>query len=192
MTTGEVIIAFATLAGPIAAVQVQKFIERSQARRERKLAVFMILMAGRGSPLSPASVQALNMVEIEFAGKRVFGRSHPTATERDVIAAWTLFFSHANSSPTNERWAEQFNDHLVTLLARMGADLNYKLEAADIKWHTYSPRSHVEDEELSRAVKIALAQLLTGHQALKVRLDGSNPPPVSNGTSSTSNPGGRT
>jgi hypothetical protein len=64
--TGDLAIVIATLLGPILAVQAQKWIERSRERQQRRVAVFRVLMTTRAALLSPAHVEALNIVPVEF------------------------------------------------------------------------------------------------------------------------------
>src|SRR4051794_12598936 len=97
MTNAEIVIAVATFAGPIMAVQVQKFIERAQARRQRKLGLFYALMTNRGGPMTPTAVQAVNMIEIEFNRTPLLGFKRQTDSEAAVMTAWTAFFAHLNA-----------------------------------------------------------------------------------------------
>jgi hypothetical protein len=67
---GELAIVFATLLGPVLAVQAQKWIERAREKTQRKIAIFRTLMATRATFLSPAHVEALNAIPIEFYGNK--------------------------------------------------------------------------------------------------------------------------
>jgi uncharacterized protein DUF6680 len=70
MTGWEIaIIAAATIAGPILAVQAQKWVERATERRRGQLQVFYWLMATRATRLSNEHVQALNRIELVFRGR---------------------------------------------------------------------------------------------------------------------------
>jgi hypothetical protein len=64
----DVAIVVATLLGPILAVQAQKWLERDRVVRDRRLQVFRTLMTTRAMNLSPAHVEALNAVPVEFYG----------------------------------------------------------------------------------------------------------------------------
>ncbi|MGB7435847.1 MAG: DUF6680 family protein, partial [Candidatus Acidiferrum sp.] len=66
----------AIIIGPLAALLIQKHLERLKAKEDRKVMIFRALMANRSSRLSPAYVQALNGIETEFFG------------ETKVIEAW--------------------------------------------------------------------------------------------------------
>ena len=58
----DIVIAGATLLGPIFAVQAQKWLEAGREKKARMLAIFRTLMATRAALLSQAHVEALNSV----------------------------------------------------------------------------------------------------------------------------------
>ena len=72
VTNAERAIVFATLMGPILAVQAQKFLEELREYRAAKLWIFRSLMTTRMQRESVDHVRALNMMDICFYGKRVF------------------------------------------------------------------------------------------------------------------------
>ena len=84
----------AIIIGPIIAVQLQKFIERISATKERRLRLFKTLMATRGERVSRDHVQALNMIYIEFEG------------EQNVTGKWKEYNAHLNdkSYATFDAW----------------------------------------------------------------------------------------
>ena len=61
----DIAIVFAT----ILAVQAQKYLEKGGEIKQRRAWLFRTLMATRATTLSPAHVEALNAVPIEFYGK---------------------------------------------------------------------------------------------------------------------------
>ena len=62
----EVWVILATLAGPVIAVQTQKWIERATERRRRRLQIFSVLMSNRATRISDDFVRALNLIDLEF------------------------------------------------------------------------------------------------------------------------------
>ncbi|MFZ4655024.1 MAG: DUF6680 family protein [Methylococcaceae bacterium] len=56
----DIAIVFATLCGPVLAVQAQKWLEHGRAIKERRLWIFRTLIATRASRLSASHVDALN------------------------------------------------------------------------------------------------------------------------------------
>jgi len=87
ITIADALLILMTLIGPIAAVQAQKWIERTRELRNRKLWIFHTLMATRAvRASSPEHVQALNLIELFFDGKG--------AKDRAVTASWKLYRDH--------------------------------------------------------------------------------------------------
>jgi hypothetical protein len=68
MFSTETYLILATFAGPIIAVQTQKWIERANERRLAHRRIFYALMATRAMRASVEHVQALNMIDLEFQG----------------------------------------------------------------------------------------------------------------------------
>ncbi len=62
----DLAIVFATLLGPVLAVQAQKWLEKTRAINERRNFIFRVLMATRATRLSPNHVEALNAIPVEF------------------------------------------------------------------------------------------------------------------------------
>ena len=60
------VIALATLIGPIAAVQISQWLDRKRHARAEKVVVFRTLMATRATTLAPSHVEALNTIDIVF------------------------------------------------------------------------------------------------------------------------------
>src|ERR671922_1320544 len=69
LTINEWLTLAAIVVAPLVALQVSQRLERQRAKRDRRLIIFRALMANRSSALAPDHVQALNMIDIEFAGK---------------------------------------------------------------------------------------------------------------------------
>ncbi len=82
----DVAIVFATFAGPIAAVQAQKWVERRREQNNRRITIFRTLMATRAASLSPAHVEALNAIPIEFYGSR--------RAFKQVVDAWKSYLDY--------------------------------------------------------------------------------------------------
>jgi len=89
---GEAAIVFATLLGP---VQAQKWIERARERTQRKIAIFRTLMATRAAFLSPAHVEALNGVPIEFYGNR------------KIVNSWKEYLGYYRHKASHQRYGSK-------------------------------------------------------------------------------------
>src|SRR5882672_3424001 len=81
---------FATLVGPLLAVQAQKYLERWRAETERRKQIFKTLMATRASRLAPVHIESLNLIDIEFPAAR--------SRFKRVRSAWKAYLTHLGES----------------------------------------------------------------------------------------------
>lgn len=153
---GDLAIVFATFFGPIAAVQVQKFLDRRGERNRRQVEVFRALMANRLTSNSPQYVNALNAVPLEFH------------ENKKVMDAWKDLLLHLNSNAKAkpEVWGQRRTTLANTLLKIMGDFLHYGFREAEIHDHAYFPEWQLmimNDQEL---VRKGLVDLMTGKASL--------------------------
>jgi hypothetical protein len=175
MTITDFWLIAATVAGPILAVQAQKFIERARERRSSRLDIFYTLMANRATPLAPARIQALNRIDLEFRPNKL-GYQSPNA--KAVATAWRTLLDELNqgitATETNPAliagWTQRCDDRAVDLLFELSKALGFKFSKVDIKRGIYYPRGHVELEAAQHAVLANLNKLLAGQQSLPMRV----------------------
>lgn len=148
---------------PLIAVQVDKFIERTRSDKNRKVEIFKILMATRGSKLSYEHVAALNRIDLEFSGKKRYTQ---------VINSWKEYFDQLQiqyKKPDGfEAWNTKSEELLVNLLETMGKSLGYEFDKVTIKRNIYSPIGHIEVEHEVRQIRQLLLKVLSGDQPLKM------------------------
>jgi len=155
---GDLAIVFATFLGPIAAVQAQKWIERGRDRQNRRIAIFRVLMTTRASILSPAHVEALNVVPIEFYGKK------PEFV--DVVNAWKAYIDYLYRDIVDEKvWLEKRVDLLNTMLVKMSSALGYKFNSVEISRELYSPKGHAAIESDQEIIRRGFARVFRGELA---------------------------
>lgn len=70
-----IIIAVATLIGPILAVVATRIVDVWRERSQRRYQIFVALMATRRQTLNNAHVEAINKIDVEFANNREVIRS---------------------------------------------------------------------------------------------------------------------
>lgn len=166
-------VVLATLAGPIVAVQTQKWIERATEKRRRKNSIFNALMANRATRLADDYVKALNLIDIEF-----LPGSFKPAKNRAVINAWRgLFGELQNGLREGETdpqvvaaWNQRCDDRLVELLAAMSAALGYSFSQEELRRGIYYPRGHVEREQAQLAILSGVRQIVEGRQSLPMKI----------------------
>ena len=150
----DIAIIFAALAGPILAVQAQKWLERRGATEARQSAIFRTLMATRASNLSLAHVEAFNAVPIDFYHRKA------------VVDAWKQYLDHMGNDTTTANWNDTRITLLVEMLYAMATGLGYSFNKVEIKNEVYSPRKHGEIETDEDIIRRGLALLLSGQVAL--------------------------
>ena len=79
-------VVLATVAGPVIAVQTQKWIERASENRNRKRLIFEVMMANRATRLSDDHVKAVNMIDLAFLPKGIDAKKEPCRARRVAIA----------------------------------------------------------------------------------------------------------
>lgn len=173
---GEWFTIAAVLAGPILALQVQKLLERSQAKRASKDWVFRTLMATRAAQLSPEHVQALNMIPIAFYGTRVLGDQRQTNGEKAVYSAWRSYLHCLNAdilSGTDSQkdvWVRDRQDKFIDLLGKIATAQRFDFDPVDLRTTAYSPVHHFNVEAEHDAIRKGLASVLGGKVPLNMNV----------------------
>lgn len=164
MNMTDVLTILAIIIGPIAAVQVQKFLERARDKRNRKLFVFKTLMATRGSALSYSHVEALNRIDLEFSDNKKY---------ENIILAWKEYFDNLHQKADDNQlpvWAAKNEELLSNLLYEMGQSLGYKFDKVLIKRNIYSPIGHATVEREQENLRKHLNEVLDGQRTIPMTL----------------------
>lgn len=156
----------AIIVGPVLAVQAQKWIERAREKRNLRLYTFKRLMATRGAVLSPTHVEALNMIDLEFAGK---GKKDVEVRQR-----WEEYLdnlTHVVQDPEKHQaeldaWSKRNNDLLVNLLVSMSRAVGYNFTSVQIRRGVYTPLGHANFEFETQAFRRGWIQVLLGNRAI--------------------------
>lgn len=163
MTLTDILMIAATAISPLIAVQVTRFLDDRNEERGRKLNVFKTLMATRAYNLSPAHVQALNSIDIEFSAKK--------ASEKAVLDVWQQYLDHLGATEMEPNaWNLRRVDLLVDLLQAMGKSLNYDFNKTQIKNGTYAPNAHGTQEEEQRKIRAHVLEILSGEKPLPMHI----------------------
>lgn len=160
----------AILTSPLVALLIEKYLEKLRAQEDRRVMIFRALMANRASRLSPAYVQALNGVEVEFFG------------ETRVIEAWRSLLDQLNTphdkvtDPQVTQWNDRVTTFLNDLLYEMGESLGYHFDKVSLKKNAYYPSGWqlVEGEQMK--LRQAAVKVFEGEKPLKVEITGQNQP----------------
>ncbi|MDA3910534.1 MAG: hypothetical protein PF448_04160 [Bacteroidales bacterium] len=164
METIEIITVFAIIVGPIAAVQIEKYLQRMRESKNRKHNIFKILMATRGTALSYQHVEALNRIDLEFSKHKKYS---------NVITAWKEYFDNLNQKPDEEHpdnWLSKNEDLLANLLVEMAKTLGYNFDKVQIKRNAYIPVAHANIEDENHRIRKGLIKILEAEKALPMFL----------------------
>ncbi|NEX61721.1 DUF6680 family protein [Noviherbaspirillum galbum] len=174
--TAEWLVIWSTLAGPILAVQAQKWIEAARAKHAVKDRIFQTLMATRAARLSAEHVQALNMISIAFYGTNFFRFRWQTSKEKAVYRAWRDYFDvlDVNDPSLNEsqivRIVEAREDKFYALLGAIAIEQNYDFDPVDLRRQMYSPVAHGRIEQENEVIRTGLARVLNRQQAIPMEV----------------------
>lgn len=148
MTTVEVITILAILAGPVLAVQAQKWLENFREKKNRKLHIFRTLMATRAAAakISAEHVRALNMIDIEFYH------------DSKVKEAWKEYLDHLYDKDYQkthgpEKWFEKSEELFISLLKLIADEVDYPFDKTHLKRGFYLPNAHGEQANDLQIIK---------------------------------------
>ncbi|MCE5280748.1 MAG: hypothetical protein LLG93_01485 [Deltaproteobacteria bacterium] len=171
MNEGIIATVIATLLGPILAVQAQKALERARERGSRKGLVFQNLMATRAARLSLDHVQALNMIDLVFYGRRFLGKLYRTKSEQKVIDVWHEYLDQLateHDEKTLEIWNAKKEELFLNLLTAMADDLGLQFDRVQLKKGSYSPLGHGQIEREQNLIRELVIKVLSAQVPLKM------------------------
>ena len=156
----------AIIVGPILAVQAQSVVMELSDKKKRRLKIFTTLMSTRAQTLSKAHVEALNMIDIEFYGNKLFGRiKHQSDAEKAVTNAWKNYNNHLNIQSSADGfavWNVNRFEFLNKLLYEMSKMLGYDFDEVQLKRDCYRPQAHVDLENIQLDVLTGLSKIVKG------------------------------
>lgn len=162
----------AILLGPIFAVQVQKFLEKGQEKRARRLKIFRTLMSTRATPLVQARIEALNLIDIEFQGSN--------EKDKQVLSQWKICLDHLNNGLSDPSaadyqnklsiWSAKLEELNGTLLQKIGQSLGYDFDEVQIKRGAYNPKAHGDIEQENQQLRKGFIELLSEKRSLHVKI----------------------
>jgi hypothetical protein len=160
--------AIAVLLSPIFALEVQKRLDDRRVSNDRKMAIFRKLMTTRATQLSPAHVEALNGIEVEF-----YATGGP---DKKVLDAWRMYINHLNQN-TGEgealnRWVERKTVLLVELLYEMAQRLNYDIDKVAIQNNVYHPKGFVEIETEQHSLRKSMLAVFSSERPIQTTVVG--------------------
>jgi len=150
----------AIIVGPIAALWVQRKLDEGRDERNRKMWVFKTLMSNRAVRTSPAYVQALNLIDVEFTAN--------SDKEKAVRDAWKELMDLYKDFNVTPNAADKSTELNAVLLAAMGKALGYSFDKVYLKKGAYYPEFLGNVELEQHALRRALLDLFAGKRRIPV------------------------
>lgn len=154
----------ALILGPILAVWITRIIDDRRSQQERKMEIFRTLMRTRQTPLSFEHVEALNLVEVEFA------------KNESVIDAWKAYLTQLREPPPplqdkgrHDRLVGERATLLTKLIDEISKVLNLEVQQLDILKGNYVPQGWHDDDWEKKLVRRHLIEVLSGRAPLSIR-----------------------
>ena len=171
MESKDLIMTAAVLIGPILAVQIQKKLEQFRERKQSRLSIFRVLMSTRAQRLHREHVQALNMIDIEFYGRKIpfIKIKYQTKKEQVVTHAWKSYNSHLNKVkdyPDINIWISKSEDLFTDLLYALSQAMNYDFDKVQLQRDCYRPIAHGDLETTQANILKGLELVLSGEKPL--------------------------
>ncbi|MGO4390536.1 DUF6680 family protein [Variovorax sp. M-6] len=175
MGLNEWLIIGAALAGPVLAVQAQKWVELVRAEANKRAWIFETLMTTRGARLSHEHVRALNAIDLAFYGRRIFGVAHRERNAQEVIDAWRNYHAHLSRPvPTTPEgganWGATSEERFVNLLAALAKANRYNFERSQLQSGGYTPMAYTNVDQEQQALRMGLMQVIGGYRTLPVEV----------------------
>jgi len=175
MNTSDWLIIIAILLSPLIALEVQRYIDIFRERRIRKMRIFETLMTTRGDEISQYHVQALNMIDINFYGVRLFSKNWLSKKEKNVLTSWKIYLDHLNTpgelkGSVLENWISKKDDLFADLLFEISQAIGYDFDKVHLKRSIYIPRAHGDKFLDNETIRHNLVQILDGKKPLLMRL----------------------
>jgi len=169
------VLAIAALAGPVFAVQAQKWVERWREVQKQKMWIFTTLMSTRAARLTSEHVRALNLIDLAFYGVRRLGIRNRSNTEQAVLDKWKEYLDDLtepwDATVNNEIRIERRADLFVQLLECIGTDVRYKFDRVQLKKGAYQPIAHNTEDEEQQELRRAVIDVFKGTKNLKMDLE---------------------
>lgn len=171
MESKDIIMTAAVIIGPVLAVQIQKTLEQFRERKQSRLSIFRTLMSTRAQRLHREHVQALNMIDIEFYGRKIpiIKIRYQTKKEQTVTHAWKSYNSHLNKIqdyPDINIWISKSDDLFNDLLYALSQAMSYDFDKVQLQRDCYRPIAHGDLETTQANILKGLEKVFSGDTAL--------------------------
>lgn len=166
----DAILVIAAFMGGVAAVYIQRFMDRRDGKRGRQHRLFEELMATRATRLSPRHIEALNFIPVIFSEKN--------GSHKRVREDWNQYLEHLNDEKKRvvsfAAWEGELNVKLANLIHTISETLGYNFPKSEIQNGIYHPQGLVNREVSQLEILSGLTKVFDPSGAIKIILTGSS------------------
>lgn len=171
----DIVMTAAVIIGPILAVEIQKILEQFREKKQNRLYIFRTLMSTRSQRLHRDHVQALNMIDIEFYGRKIplIKTRYQTSREQAVTHAWKSYNNHLNKAkeyPDINIWISKSDDLFTELLYTIAQAMNYDFDKVQLQRDCYRPIAHGDLETTQANILKGLEDIFSGKNSIPMTI----------------------
>ena len=161
-------VVLAAVVGPIAAVVITRRMDDRRMKKDRQRWLCATMMGLRGNHLEADHVRALNLIQLEFAGKSA------------VLQAWREFLAHVETMPASEAealpWNVKYKALLDQLLVEIASVVQVPGRPIDFSRGGYYPRGWGAQQEARDEVSRFVLGLTRGEKSIPIYVAPPVPP----------------
>jgi len=146
----------AIILGPILSVQAAEWLDDFKEKKKRRLLLFETLMKTRATRLSQAHVEALNLIDVVFYGKKA------------VVDAWKVYHDHFGGDSEHSAWGLRADELFKNMMMCMAKAVGFDIDELTISKGGYLPKGFGWIEDDQEAIRKGFVSLLKGEKSLPV------------------------
>jgi hypothetical protein len=162
---GDLLMIAAVGFSPLVAVALQKWFERVGSTNRQRHWIFQTLMSTRSAPLDLNHVQALNMITLDFRGKRF----------KQVRRCWEIYLRRMVPPAKGDDWNKKRGELLANLLVEMGRQLGFKFDTTHVTDEVYRPQYYFNVQQELDEIRGGFLEILRARKGFPVHLYPLNP-----------------
>ena len=153
----------AIVLGPILALFAQRWLDLLREKKNRRVQLYMTLMLHRATPLHTDHINAVNLIDVVFDGRR----------DQKIRDARQKLMDHIFTDESLPGWYDRANDLRADLYQAIGSSVGYEFTTDYLKRLAYAPVYQGNKETQENRIRQMLAESFT-EDGLKVSVSERN------------------
>src|ERR1700719_4313299 len=162
---GDLLMISAVGLSPIVAVFLQKWFEKVGSTNRQRHWIFRTLMVTRLAPLDLNHAQALNMIPLDFKGKKY----------SQIRRRWEIYLKHLSTRSTDTNWNLKRGELLADLLVGMGSQLGFSFDTTHVTDEVYRPQYYFQVQQELDEIRAGILDIVRTKKGVPVLIFPGNP-----------------